>query len=478
MTALCLLASLLAQPAATAPAPAPFGLRIVDAETGRGVPLVELKATTQQRFWTDSAGWVAITEPELLGHEVFFHVASHGYEFEQEGFGYRGRAVRCEPGGRATWPITRRNLAERLYRITGAGIYNHSVTLGEPVPIAEPLLNGGVAGLDSTQPAVYQGRIHWFWGDTNRLAHPLGNFETTGGVSDLPAAGGLDPAVGIDIRFHTNDAGFARSMIRRPGPGPIWVDGMITLPDAAGRERLCCGWTKVDQDMRAVSRGLAAWDDAAEQFELVVDVPLDAPYVPYGQPFIHEGYAYFGDPFPNLRVPATFEAWADLDQYEGFAWGADGYQWRPGVAGDPQYTEHERIEAGEQPAETARWRVRAADEPARRISLHRGTVRYNPYLDAWLLIAVGNFGGPSFLGEVWAGIADSPMGPWGEVRRILTHDRYSFYNPRQDEFFDQDGGRTVYFEGTYASTFSRTEDLTPLYDYNQMMYRLDVELLR
>jgi len=32
----------------------------------------------------------------------------------------------------------------------------------------------------------------------------------------------------------------------------------------------------------------------------------------------------------------------------------------------------------------------------------------------------------------------------------------------------------IYFEGTYASTFSGNEFPTPRYDYNQIMYRLDL----
>jgi len=56
----------------------------------------------------------------------------------------------------------------------------------------------------------------------------------------------------------------------------------------------------------------------------------------------------------------------------------------------------------------------------------------------------------------------------------VTHNHYSFYNPVQDAFFDQDGGRIIYFEGTYTGTFSRNEDFTPRYDYNQIMYRLDL----
>ena len=41
-------------------------------------------------------------------------------------------------------------------------------------------------------------------------------------------------------------------------------------------------------------------------------------------------------------------------------------------------------------------------------------------------------------------------------------------------YFDQDGGRTIYFEGTYTHTFSGNSDQTPRYDYNQIMYRLDL----
>ena len=33
----------------------------------------------------------------------------------------------------------------------------------------------------------------------------------------------------------------------------------------------------------------------------------------------------------------------------------------------------------------------------------------------------------------------------------------------------------IYFEGTYASTFSGNPVRTPLYDYNQIMYRLDLD---
>lgn len=38
----------------------------------------------------------------------------------------------------------------------------------------------------------------------------------------------------------------------------------------------------------------------------------------------------------------------------------------------------------------------------------------------------------------------------------------------------QQGGRFVYFEGTYTNTFTSNREKTPRYDYNQIMYRLDL----
>jgi len=41
-------------------------------------------------------------------------------------------------------------------------------------------------------------------------------------------------------------------------------------------------------------------------------------------------------------------------------------------------------------------------------------------------------------------------------------------------YFDAEGGRIIYFEGTYTHTFSGNPVPTPRYDYNQIMYRLDL----
>ena len=108
------------------------------------------------------------------------------------------------------------------------------------------------------------------------------------------------------------------------------------------------------------------------------------------------------------------------------------------------------------------------------IWLSSGSVAWNDYRKRWVMIAVQVFGAPSNLGEVWYCEAEHPEGPWERAVKVVTHDRYSFYNPVHHPFFDQAGGRVIYFEGTYSVTFSREGDPTPRYDYNQLMYRLDL----
>src|SRR5436309_15424006 len=112
-----------------------FKITVVDEQTGRGVPLVELQTVNNLRFVTDSAGVIAFHEPGLMDQKVFFHVKSHGYEFREDKFGYRGAALDVKEGGAAILEVKRPNIAGRLYRVTGAGIYRDSVLVGDKVPL-------------------------------------------------------------------------------------------------------------------------------------------------------------------------------------------------------------------------------------------------------------------------------------------------------------------------------------------------------
>ncbi|MBW3543479.1 MAG: hypothetical protein KY476_24775, partial [Planctomycetes bacterium] len=276
-----------------------FTIRIVDEATGRGVPLVELKTTAGVRYVTDSAGLVAFDDPALMGSTVFFHVSSHGHEFPKDGFGFRGKALKVTARGEATLKIKRLNIAERLYRVTGEGIYRDTVLVGEEPPIEKPLLNAQVSGSDSVQAVVYRGRIHWFWGDTNRPRYPLGNFHMPGATSPLPADGGLDPSVGVNLSYFIAEDGFAKETCRMPGDGPTWLDGLVVLPDAAGSERLYGHYVKIDPPLTVYRHGLVAWDDGAEEFRELAPLSDDAPLYPGGHPFLHRDAAPPSPPLPK-----------------------------------------------------------------------------------------------------------------------------------------------------------------------------------
>ncbi len=477
--------------------PVPFGIRVVDAQTGRGVPLVELETVNHLTWVTDSAGWVAFSEPGLMGQRVFFDVRSHGYESPKDGFGFGGVALETAPGKKVTLRITRRNVAERLYRVTGEGIYRDSVLLGEPVPTSQPLGAGKVAGQDSAFAEIYRGKIYWFWGDTSRMSYPLGHFWMAAATSELPGRGGLDPAIGVELRYFTDREGFSRPVARLGvDKGPIWADGFLALPDESGRERLVCHYVHVESLAKVLDHGLAVFNDQKEEFERLKALDLADRWRFPGQAHAlrhREGdteYIYLGEVFPSIRVRARWRDYLNPESYEGFtclddagstgpakpARGADGqvrYQWRRNAKPVDGAAEQRMIAEGRLKPDEAHFLPRDVDS-GKPVLLHRGTVRWNDYRKCWIMIA-GQLGGTSNLGEIWYAEARAPTGPWRRAKKIVTHDRYSFYNPVHHPFFDQQGGRIIYFEGTYTHTFSGNPSPTPRYDYNQIMYRLDLD---
>lgn len=477
--------------AVTATAVEPFAIRVVDAATGRGVPLVELKTVHHVRYVTDNAGYVAFDEPGLVGQRVWFSIRSHGYRIPRDGFGYAGVALETRPGGEAEIRIERLNLAERLYRITGAGLYRDSVILGRPAPLAEPLLNGLVLGQDSVFCEIYRGRLHWFWGDTQRPGHPLGNFHVPGATSRLLADGGLDPAIGIDLRYYTTPGGFAKETCRMPGDGPTWICGLAVV-GRGETERMLAGYVKVKPPLQVYRRGIAEWNDAAEQFDPVLDLGAEEPtawlqgHALYGENGGRR-YVWLGDPFPLVRVPADRVALLDLGAYEAFtcltpgardresldrdAAGRLRWGWKKATRALGPDDERELVESGRLQPDEALLQLRDV-ETGEPVQAHRGSVVHNAFRRRFVLIAC-QVGGTSFLGEVWYAEADTPVGPWVYARKVVTHDRYSFYNPLAHPEFSPDD-RWLYFEGTYTTLFSGNPDPTPRYDYNQILYRLDL----
>ncbi|HWA98850.1 MAG TPA: hypothetical protein VG713_10180 [Pirellulales bacterium] len=433
-----------------------FAIEVLDDQTGRGVPLVELRTVNDIEFYTDNAGLVAFDEPGLMDRDVFFYVRSHGYEMAKDGFGYEGMRLTTTPGKRARIKLKRLNIAERLYRITGQGLYRDSVLLGRSPPIAAPLLNAEVLGQDSVMAAVYRDKVYWFWGDTNRASYPLGHFRTSGATSKLPEHGGLDPSIGIDFTYFTDATGFARGMCPFDGPGPVWIDGVVTVDDQTGRERLIAHYQRMKQLDTVLEHGLAVFNDDTQQFDKLATIELTEKWrYPRGQAFrqMIDGreYLLFAAPLPTVRVRATFEDVQNRDSYEALT---SDRIWR---------TDAPPIEP---------LSLRDADSRAP-VKIHAACVRWNGYLKKWIMIGE-QIGGSSYLGELWFAAAEQPIGPWTRARKIVTHDRYSFYNPALHDFLDTHNGRYVYFEATYTHTFSGNDRATPRYEYNQIMYRLDL----
>jgi len=324
----------------------------------------------------------------------------------------------------------------------------------------------------------------------------------SGAVSDLPGHGGLDPALGINLEYYVDENGFSKKMCPLKERGMVWADGLLTVKDNEGRQRMIAKFDRLINMSDIRERGLLVFNDATKTFEpLVRSGGIDfLPFPASGHAFSvnTEGrkYYYFALPFPltvRMRVRAEWNDVIDPNHYEvltalkpkksigrrapqlNLGKSETPYSWLSfaQLVGDDVSAKTSVIEA----LKKEKQNVHLYDiESGRKIIPHGGTVYFNAYRQRWAAIFVQQFGESSFLGEVWYAEADTPVGPWAYARKIVTHKKYSFYNPKQHPLFDKDDGRVLFFEGTYTFTFSGSaENATPRYDYNQIMYRLNVD---
>jgi hypothetical protein len=219
----------------------PFRIDCRDIETGRGVPLVQLETSGYISYYSDSGGVVAFDEPGLLGLPVFFRVVSDGYinSFNIPGSPQAGVLLTTKPGGQATVYLNRTQPAERLYRLTGGGLYRDTLLVGGTAPIKEPLLSSaGVLGQDSLMAVVYSNKSFWFFGDTECPAGPrntdcqnYGKFTT--GATAVASGQSGPPSLQY---FTSNDARAPGGMGKngRPNESDIamWNPTSFTHPKA------------------------------------------------------------------------------------------------------------------------------------------------------------------------------------------------------------------------------------------------------
>lgn len=478
-------------------------IRVVDEASGLRVPLVELETVNGLRFVTDNAGRVAFQEPELMRREVFFHVRSHGYERTKDGFGYAGATVRLKAGEVTEIKVKRTMLAERMCRLTGEGLFRDSELLGYEASFKRSANRGIVAGQDSIQAAIYQGKVFCLWGDTMRMNYPLGLYRTAGGTFAIPdpADPELIPVDGIPYDYFVDKkTGFTRAMMplaSRP-EGVIWIFGLFTVPDKVGKERLVGHYSRRKGLDGELEHGIAVYNDEKQIFEPAREFPLSEKWRrPNGHPitYVDGGIKWLlaGCPNPNVRVPATLQDVLDETKWEAFTCAkADKpdepdldeqdkprWRWQKELPPTDSKTEHAWIRAKKLEQKHARYcPVEASSKdnssPEDAIVLHSGSVRWNDYCQRYVLIAGQIEGKSSHLGEVWYAEALAPTGPFSSAVKIATHNQQTFYNVCHHSFLDRGKGRTIFFEGTYTNDFSGNSDKTPRYNYNQVLYRLDL----
>lgn len=423
-------------------------IEVVEEASGWPVPLVELRTTHLQRFVSDNAGVIAFDSPELMGRETWFDVIGHGYDVPRDAYGSRGVRLKPEAGKTLKVTVHRSIIAKRLGRITGGGLYAESQKLGRELNWPE----SGVLGCDTVQNAVHRGKMFWLWGDTTIPGYALGIFDSTSATSAIKPLRKFEPPLHLKLDYFTDEKGAPRGVAKMPGSGPTWVSGYVSLLDRNGKAHLVGSYLKVNPPMEGYEWGLCVWNDKTESFELLKKLwtksesSPKAPPMADGHPVFWKDAAgkewvLFGNPFPTLRCPANFESWQDTNSWEVL-----------------------------KPQES----LKPADD-SKPVKPHSGSIAWNPFRKRWVTVFMQALGKPSTFGELWYAEADAPTGPWGTAVKILSHENYTFYNPRLHPEFTSKNSPILIFEGTFTQQFADQPHPTPRYDYNQILYRLDLD---
>lgn len=492
-------------PALSASSSPYFRILVIDQETGRGIPAVRVQTINRGQYWTDNNGVVAFSEPDLLNQKVWFSVESHGYVFESNTFGIQGVALDIQPGGQAVIAMRRVNLAQRLYRLTGSGMYRDSLLLGDKVP---PIPEPGkvpVLGQDGGDMTLFKGRYYWLWGDTAIASFPLGIFQCTAAIADLPEKGGLDPDDGVILHYFRKEDGNIRSVLNLPFEGgkADWYGRPRVARDKKGAEHFLTEYARVDASMAPQAQGLLEYSEKTGYFELLAQFPNHPSFIGGGggsTVFRHtvkgKDFFYSPGPLPVVRYPAEYELQGDIDLREAFTCLKEENHDKPTQAslerdksGKPRWSWKKNARPMSHPQmdklvkagllkEEERWFSLHDIDTGKFVIPHQGSVYWNPYRGRWVSIFV-QFFGETIVGEVWYSEADTPQGPWVFAKKIITHkwqdQDCSFYLPTHLPDFDKNGGQTIYLKGSFSAFFGEMKTAAPRHDYNIMVYKLNLD---
>lgn len=425
----------------------PYRIEVREKESGLPIPLVELRTTDQVRFVTDNAGVVAFDLVDRMNRETWLTISSPGYEAQKDGFGLRGVRIKPQPGEAVKIELIRTSIAQRIGRLTGSGLFAESQKCGlEPDWEDSPIV-----GCDSVRMVPFQGKYFWNWGDTSISRYPLGNFAMTGATTTASPFEKIEPPLRPRYDYFLKPDGAPAPMTAIPGDGPTWLGGYSVLPDKDCREHLVALYQKIEPPLKVYEVGLCEFNSERKQFLPIKKLwnKSQAGAEPKQIPIGHtvrfmddqkQTWLLYGDPFPKLKHLATYEHWLDSTKWLSV----------------------------ESPISL---QSATSEEKVRP---HTGSIAYSSHHKAWVTVFMQNFGKPSPFGELWYAEANSPFGPWGKAVKVLSHENYTFYNPRLLAEFTPEGSPTLLFEGTYTEQFANKPYPTARYDYNQILYRVNL----
>lgn len=443
--------------------------------------MATLETTNHVRFVTDSAGWAAFDETALVGRHVFLSVSSPGYVLPAGPTGLPGVVVDARAGGTTELRLMRMSIAERMYRSTGQGIYRETTRLGHEVPLPRPNLNGAMMTHCGVQAVVFEGRIFWTWHEVTGLADPQPLPRAVGAFSDLPAKGGLDPMLGIHFDYlgaPTN--GPAGALFNSGGPGLVHLDGLLVVKDAQGAGHLMAHYKIEGSSGRPAQHGLAEFDRASRLFEPVTELGEDFIWQsPLGHAIPvkddESSFFYFANPFPATRVAASYEALTNPSEYQALARDpkTGELRWQTTKPPVTQTNEQSMIAAKQIKKEEAQMQMQDFSGGGT-VIVSSADVAWNAYRKRWVMVASGSAGRGAAEHALWYAESDKPEGPWKLALKVADEAGTSLDNPCLHPFFDQDGGRWIYFETTVSGSAGPMAMRVPRYEQNQMMFRLDL----
>lgn len=470
----------------------PMRIKVVD-RTGRPMPLsqVRVEPSGGATFFTDSRGIAAVRQPGFMGRTARAYASSFGHNYGAE-------FVEFSPGGSHTLRLQQSfddNVADRTYRLTGAGIYRSSWIFGETTPIDNPLMNADVLTQGRAASTVFRDELVWFFGSTGVSVEAGRRKRVTAATSRLPDQGGLNPEVGVNLNYVTDPSGSARNVAAGVLGETVTVKGLMVTP--TDPPQLFATFQRHSD--ATIRQGLLKWNESRKKFRQVKLFPEDTrvklcPNVTRVRSDGREWF-YFACPLPLVRVPATPKAIKDISRYQTFTPVKAGASW------DGKHTER---------AEGNRWEWKTgtptADHPRERelrrnfwfpdrAGIHHltdfqtgesfvareGTVFWNEFRQKWIMITNEFVPRGPRKGNVYYAEADSPIGPWVYARKVASHrdtlkdpyrGNFSFQDVKQHPELTRDEGKTIFFSGLFKRT--ARGQAVPRYNNNHLMYRLDL----